>query len=130
MVKLGGMRLIIPKLSGQQVLLIVFAVFLIVLLLKPEKIRAQPKAAPAVAEVGVGSPLPVYVVNELPPVLPDGFVPGTSWKFTTWTLPSTLTFTAVVQKTEGGWAYLTVNSDPTSTRWYYIPQMPGAWEPQ
>jgi hypothetical protein len=128
--KLGGMRLTIPKLSGQQVLLIVFAVLLVVLLLKPEKIRAQPKAAPVVAEVGVGSPLPVYVVNELPPVLPEGFVPGTSWKFSTWTLPSSLTFTAVVQKTEGGWAYLTVNADPTSTRWYYIPQMPGAWEPQ
>ena len=64
------------------------------------------------------------------PALPEGFVPGTSWKFTTWTLPSSLTFTATVQKTDGGWAYLTVNADPTSSRWYYIPQMPGAWEPQ
>ena len=124
------MRLTFQKLSGQQVLLIVFAALLIALLLKPEKIRAQPKAAPATAEVGVGSPLPVYVVNELPPTLPDGFVPGSSWKFTTWTLPSTLTFTATVQKTEGGWAYLTLSTDTGSPKWYYIPQMPGAWEPQ
>ena len=78
----------------------------------------------------MGSPLPVYVVNDPPPALPEGFVAGTSWKFSTWTLPSSLTFTATVQKTEGGWAYLTVNADPTATRWYYIPQMPGAWEPQ
>src|ERR1035438_3590528 len=113
------MRLTIPKLSGQQVLLIVFAVFLIALLLKPEKMRAQPKAAPAVAEVGVGSPLPVYVVNDPPPALPEGFVAGTTWKFTTWTVPSTVTFTATVQKTEGGWASLTLGAD-TTTRWYYI----------
>jgi hypothetical protein len=124
------MRLTIPKLSGQQVLLIVFAVLLIALLLKPEKMRAQPKTVPAVAEVGVGSPLPVYVVNDPPPALPDGFVPGTAWKFTTWTVPSTITFTATVQKTEGGWAYLSLSTDAGSSRWYYIPQMPGAWEPQ
>jgi hypothetical protein len=124
------MRPTIQKLSGQQVLLIIFAVLLIALLLKPGKIRAQQKAAPAMAEVGVGSPLPVYVVNDPPPALPEGFVPGTAWRFSTWTLPSSLTFTATVQKTNGGWAYLTVNADPTSSRWYYIPQMPGAWEPQ
>jgi hypothetical protein len=124
------MRLTLQKLSGPHILLIVCAALLIALLLKPEKIRAQPKAAPATAEVGFGSPLPVYVVNDLPPQLPEGFVPGSSWKFTTWTLPSTLTFTATVQKTEGGWAYLTLSTDAASSRWYYIPQMPGAWEPQ
>jgi hypothetical protein len=124
------MRLTIQKLSGQQVLLIVFAVLLMALLFKPEKMRAQPKAAPATAEVGVGTPLPVYVVNDPPPMLPEGFIPGTTWKFTTWTVPSTITFTATVQKTEGGWAYLMLSADPTSSKWYYIPQMPGAWEPQ
>ena len=124
------MRLTIQKLSGQQVLLIVFAILLVALLLKPAKMRAQPKAPPAMAEVGVGSPLPVYVVNDPPAMLPEGFVAGTSWKFTTWTVPSTVTFTATVQKTEGGWASLTLGADTTTTRWYYIPQMPGAWEPQ
>jgi hypothetical protein len=124
------MRLNSQKLSVQQVLLVAFAVLLLVVFLKPEKIHAQQKAPPAMAEVGVGTPLPVYVVNEPPPVLPEGFVTGTSWKFTTWTLPSTLTFTATVQKTEGGWAYLTLSTDATSSKWYYIPMMPGAWEPQ
>ena len=121
------------KISTQQIVLIVFVVLLISLLLKPEKTHAQPAAAtpPAMAQVGPGSPLPVYVVNATPPVLPEGFTPGTSWKFTTWTIPSTLTFTATVQKTEGGWAFLTINTDsPTSSRWYFIPQMPGAWELQ
>lgn len=81
------------------------------------------------AQVGPGSPLPVYVVNDVPPVLPAGFTAGTSWKFTTWTIPSTLTFTATVEKTQGGWAFLTLATDGSS-RWYYIPYMPGAWEPQ
>jgi hypothetical protein len=36
-----------------------------------------------------------------------------------------------VQKTEGGWAFLMVSSNvPPTPRWYYIPEMPGAWEPQ
>jgi hypothetical protein len=119
------------KISPQQIVLIVLAVLLISLLLKPEKTHAQPAAPPALAQVGPSTPLPVYVVNATPPVLPEGFTPGTSWKFTTWTIPSTLTFTATVQKTEGGWAFLTVNTDsPSSSRWYFIPQMPGAWEPQ
>jgi hypothetical protein len=119
------------KISTQQIVLIVLAVLLISLLLKPEKTHAQPPGPPALAQVGPGSPLPVYVVNTPPALLPEGFNPGTSWKFTTWTIPSTLTFTAMVQKTEGGWALLTINSDsPTSSRWYFIPQMPGAWEAQ
>ncbi len=118
-----------PKLSAQQAVSILLAVLLLAVLLKPGKIAAQRSPAPAVAQVGPTSPLPVYVVNDFPPALPEGFVPGTSWKFTTWTLPSTLTFTATVQKTEGGWAFLTLSTGNTS-RWYYIPQMPGAWEPQ
>lgn len=114
-----------------QVLLITSAALLTALLLNPVKTRAQQKGPPAAAEVGIGTPLPVYVVNEPVPQVPAGFVPGSSWKFTTWTIPSTLTFTATVERVEGGWAYLMVSSDtPASTRWYYIPQMPGAWEPQ
>jgi hypothetical protein len=123
------MRLINDKLPMQQVLLIASTALLIFLFLKPEKIHAQRNAPPATASVAASSPLPVYVVNELPPVLPEGFVPGSSWKFTTWTVPSTLTFTATVQKTEGGWAYLKLSTD-SGSRWYYVPQMPGAWEPQ
>jgi hypothetical protein len=124
------MRLITPKFSVQQVALILLAL-LISVLLRPEKIHAQRNSAPAVAQVGPGSPLPVFVVNDLPPALPDGFKPGTSWKFTSWTVPSTVTFTATVQKTEGGWAFLTLSTDAqTTSRWYYIPQMPGAWEQQ
>jgi hypothetical protein len=114
------------------VILLAVAVLFIGFLLRPGKIQAQRNTVPAsVAQVGAAAPLPVYVVNDLPPVLPDGFVPGSSWKFTTWTLPSTLTFTATVQKVEGGWAALTLSTDPpTTSRWYFIPQMPGAWEPQ
>lgn len=104
---------------------------LLTLLLNPAKTHAQQKGPAATAEVGVGSPLPVYVVNEPVARLPTGFAPGTSWKFTTWTIPSTLSFTATVQRVDGGWAYLTINTEsPAATRWYYIPMMPGAWEPQ
>jgi hypothetical protein len=128
------MRSITSKLSVRQlpVILLAVAVLFIGFLLRPGKIQAQRNTVPAsVAQVGAAAPLPVYVVNDLPPVLPDGFVPGSSWKFTTWTLPSTLTFTATVQKVEGGWAALTLSTDPpTTSRWYFIPQMPGAWEPQ
>ncbi len=125
------MRLDTRNFSAPQVLLIASAAVLITLLLNPARTRAQTKAAPATAEVNVGAPLPVYVVNEPVARVPAGFAPGTSWKFTTWTIPSTLTFTATVQRIEGGWAYLTVNTDtPATSRWYYIPQMPGAWEPQ
>ena len=110
---------------------VVSALALVALLVKPEKTHAQQKAPPAAANVGVANPLPVYMVNEPPGLLPEGFEPNTSWKFTTWTIPSSLTFTATVQKTQGGWAYLTIKNDqPAATRWYYIPMMPGAWEPQ
>jgi hypothetical protein len=128
------MRSIISKLSARQLPLVLLAAaaLLVGVLLRPGKIHAQRNSVPAsVAQVGVGSPLPVYVVNDLPPLLPEGFVPGSTWKFTTWTLPSTLTFTATVQKTEGGWAALTLSTDPpTASKWYFIPQMPGVWEVQ
>lgn len=128
------MRLTIPKFSPRQlpVILLAIALVLIGVLLRPGKIQAQRNSTPAsVAQVGAGSPLPVYVVNDVPPVLPDGFVPGSSWKFTTWTTPSSLTFTATVKEIEGGWASLTVSTDGAMTpRWYYIPYMPGSWEPQ
>src|SRR5580658_4655421 len=126
------MRSITSKFSVRQLPLMLLAVLLLSVLLRPGKIQAQRNAPPtAVAQVGVGSPLPVYVVNDPPSLLPEGFVPGSSWKFTTWTLPSTLSFTATVQKTEGGWAALTLNTDPpTTSKWYFIPQMPGVWEPQ
>ncbi len=125
------MRLNNLKVPAPQVLLIASAAVLLTLMLNPQKTRAQQKGPAAAAEIGVGAPLPVYVVNEPQPRLPSGFVPGSSWKFTTWTVPSTLTFTASVQMVDGGWAYLTINSEtPAATRWYYIPNMPGAWEPQ
>jgi hypothetical protein len=128
------MHLSPETLSPRHVLLtvsVISALALVALLVKPEKTHAQQKAPPAAASVGVTNPLPVYMVNEPPGLLPDGFEPGTSWKFSTWTVPSSLTFTATVEKTQGGWAYLTVKTDtPAATRWYFIPQMPGAWEPQ
>lgn len=110
--------------------MILFAVLCAFVLLKPGRVEAQRNPAPPTASVGSGSPLPVYMVNEPVAVLPEGFLPGSSWKFTTWTTPNTLSFTATVQKTEGGWAFLTVNSDTPATRWYYIPLMPGGWEEQ
>jgi hypothetical protein len=125
------MRSVLRKLSTWQATLILLAVVLIAVLLRPGQIQAQRGPAPAVAQVGVGSPLPVYVVNDPEPALPVGFIPGSSWKFTTWTTPSTLTFTATVQKTEGGWAFLALSGDAATTpKWYYVPHMPGAWEPQ
>jgi hypothetical protein len=110
---------------------VISALALVAMVVTPGKTHAQQKAPPASASVGIANPLPVYMVNEPPGVLPDGFEPGTSWKFSTWTVPSSLTFTATVQRTQGGWAFLTVKTDtPATSRWYYIPQMPGAWEPQ
>jgi hypothetical protein len=128
------MRSIISKLSARQLplMLLAVAVLLIGVFLQPGKVQAQRNSPPAsLAQVGVSAPLPVYVVNDPPSLLPEGFVPGSSWKFTTWTVPSTLTFTAMVLKTEGGWAQLTLSTDPpTASKWYFIPQMPGVWEVQ
>lgn len=83
-------------------------------------------------QIGANSPLPVFVTNPGAMVLPDGFVAGTRWKFTTWTAPSVYTWTASVNKTSGPWASLTITFEDrtTSTRWYYVPAMPGSWEQQ
>jgi hypothetical protein len=83
------------------------------------------------AQIGTSSPLPVFVTN--PPdqqLLPEGFVSGTRWRFTTWTTPSVFTWTASVNKTSGAWANLTITAEDrsTTTRWYYVPAMPGSWE--
>lgn len=99
-------------------------------LVKTGTVHAQ-KNVPPTAQVGVSAPLPVYMVNDAPALLPDAFLPGTSWKFTSWTTPSSLTFVVSVQKIEGGWASLTLSTDPDAKpKWYYLPQMPGAWEQQ
>lgn len=112
--------------------LVAAAAVLTGILLRPAAIQAQRNAPPAsLAQVGVSAPLPVYVTNEPASQVPDGFVPGTTWKFTTWTIPSTLTFTATVKDIQGGWAQLNLSTDPpTAARWYFIPYMPGAWEKQ
>jgi hypothetical protein len=126
----GYMRSITLTFSPRQLAVILLAMLLIAVFLKPGNIHAQ-RAAPVVAQVGASSPLPVYVVNELPPLLPEGFTEGTSWKFSTSTYPSTLTYTFSVQKAQGGWALLTVTgTSPATPRWYYIPQMAGTWEQQ
>jgi hypothetical protein len=124
------MRSITLTFDPRQVTMILLAMLLIAVLLKPGNIHAQ-RAAPALAQVGASSPLPVYVVNDPSPLLPEGFEAGTSWKFTTSTYPSSLNFTFGVQKTDGGWALLNVSSDsPATPKWYYIPRMAGAWEQQ
>jgi hypothetical protein len=89
--------------------------------------------AQAPAQIGTNAPLPVYVTNPIVPVaLPEGFVQGSQWRFTTWTVPSVITWTATVNKTSGGWANLTIVAEDrsTHTRWYYLPGMPGSWERQ
>jgi hypothetical protein len=85
------------------------------------------------AQIGTNSPLPVFVTNPQPVgALPEGFVPGSRWKFTTWTTPSVLTWSATVMKVSGAWANLRVSAEDgtTTMRWYYVPAMPGSWEPQ
>ena len=79
------------------------------------------------AQIGTSSPLPVFVMNQ--EGLPDGFVAGSRWRFTTWTVPTALTWTANVNRTSGGWANMTITGDDrvTTTRWYYVPAMPGSW---
>jgi len=128
------MRAITSKLSIPQrtIILVAAVAVLIGALVRPDTIRAQRNSVPAsLAQVGVASPLPVYVTNDPPSAVPDGFVPGSTWKFTTWTIPSTLTFTATVKAVQGGWAELNVSTDPpTTAKWYYLPIMPGVWEQQ
>jgi len=93
-------------------------------------LQAQRTQAQSTAQIGTSSPLPVFVTNT--PPLPEGFAAGSRWRFTTWTTPSVLTWTATVNKTSGPWAHLTVRSDDggTNSRWYYVPAMPGSWEQQ
>ncbi len=89
--------------------------------------------AQATAQIGAGSPLPVFVTNPSESVvLPDGFVPGSRWRFTTWTAPNAFTWVATVNKISGAWASLTVTAEDSSrhTQWYYIPGLPGSWERQ
>lgn len=128
------MRAITRTISIRQrtLFLVAAAAVLIGVLLRPAAIRAQRNAPPSsLAQVGIAAPLPVYVTNEPPSVVPDGFVPGSTWKFTTWTIPSTLTFTATVKAVEGGWAELNLSTDPpTTAKWYFIAYMPGVWEQQ
>ena len=86
------------------------------------------------AQIGAHAPLPVYVTNPALATmsLPEGFVPGSRWKFTTWTMPSVITWTATVTTTSGAWANLTITTEDrvTTTRWYFVPNMPGSWERQ
>jgi hypothetical protein len=128
------MRAITRTISIRQgtLLLVAAAAVLIGVLLRPATIRAQRNAPPSsLAQVGPAAPLPVYVTNNPPSQVPDGFVPGSIWKFTTWTIPSTLSFTATVKDVDGGWAQLNLSTDPpTSAKWYFIPYMPGVWERQ
>jgi len=106
----------IPVLAGGLGLLAVLALF-----------GAQRGGSQQMAAVGVATPLPVYVMNE--PPMPDDFVPGSTWQFTTWSTPNALTWSAHVERVSGGWALLTVNGpNRTTAGWYYIPQMPGWWE--
>lgn len=99
------------------------------LVLWPTLSRAQ--RGPA-AEINSTSALPVYVVNEASPSLPDGFVPHSSWRFTTLTVPNVLSWSATVERTYGGWAYLHVTTaeGTTGAGWYYVPYMQGRWEKQ
>jgi hypothetical protein len=125
----NGMQINIPKFSLKQIVLVFSAVLAFAWLAGSQTPVPSPRAIPPVAQVAATMPLPVYVLNE-PEFLPEGFVPGSTWKFTTWTIPSMLTFTAKVERVYGAWAYLTVQSESPKPRWYFIPEMPGTWEPQ
>jgi len=106
----------IPLLTGGLALLAVLAVF-----------GAQRGGSQQMATVGITTPLPVYVMNE--PSMPDDFVPGSTWQFTTWSTPNAMTWSARVEKVAGSWALLSLQeTNRTTTGWYYIPQMPGRWE--
>jgi hypothetical protein len=80
--------------------------------------RASAPPPQQVAPAGPGSGQPT----------PDGFVPGSKWEFTTWTLPARA-WLVQVERVSGGWAYLRVegNGQPPEPAWYNVPQMPGRW---
>jgi hypothetical protein len=120
------MRAIRPVNAGAGAIL-GLALVLLCILFRVDPVRAQSHA-----QIGTNSPLPVFVTNQPgAPLLPEGFVAGSHWRFTTWTMPSVITWTATVNKTSGPWANLTIPDDrTTTTRWYYIPAMPGSWERQ
>jgi hypothetical protein len=89
--------------------------------------------AQAPVQIGANSPLPVFVTNPLSDrFLPEGFVQGSRWRFTTWTVPSVITWVGTVNRTSGAWANLTITAEgrPGTTIWVYVPNMPGSWERQ
>lgn len=85
-----------------------------------------------VAQIGHATPLPVFVTNDGYYLLPQGFVRGSRWRFTSWTSPSTTSWIGQVEATSGPWANLTIRAhDGTvTTRWYNVMAMPGGWEKQ
>ena len=120
---LSNLRLARPR------LLLIIGAGLVAILAVYGAQRANAPFPQQVAQIGPGSPLPVYVVNE--PSIPDDFVPGSTWRFSTWTVPNSMSWLARVEKVSGSWAYLTVQeSEQTSSGWYFIPQMPGRWQKQ
>lgn len=102
----------------------------VVLVTALRPVAAQNNINPAT--VGVASPLPVFVTNpQGQPVLPTGFQPGTRWHFTTWTSPSQIDWDGDIERVSGPWAYIRVNINGNATaRWYYVPAMPGSWDPR
>src|SRR5688572_22923 len=86
---------------------------LIVVVLFGAITQAQRGVAQPVAQIGATAPLPVYVTNAA--LLPDGFVAGSRWRFTTYTTPSVFTWTATVNRTSGQWASLTVRAEDGNT---------------
>jgi hypothetical protein len=84
------------------------------------------------AQIAQSTPLPVFVTNQGHYLLPEGFVPGSRWRFTSWSGPSTISWIGAVQATSGPWANLTIqaNDGTTTTRWYNMMALPGGWEKQ
>jgi hypothetical protein len=100
-----------------------------VLLCTAQTYSSQPQST---AQIGQSTPLPVFVTNEGNSLLPEGFIPGSHWRFTSWSAPSTTSWIGTVQATTGPWANLTIRTQDgtTTTRWYNVPAMPGGWEKQ
>ena len=99
-------------------------------LIDVRSVSAQNNVNPAT--VALNAPLPVFVNNSrYQRVLPTGFQPGSRWRFTTWTAPSQIDWVGQIERVSGPWAYIRVTLNGNTTgRWYYIPAMPGSWEPQ
>ncbi len=95
--------------------------------LTPQPALAQEPGRPT--QIGPSAPLPVYVTNT--PVLPEGFVAGSHWRFTTWSSPSVITWVGNIRRVSGPWAYIEVSREGTTQKgWYYVPAMPGNWDQQ